>query len=129
MQPNYIPDFAEFKRKCELGNVVPVYRQLMADTLTPVSAFQKIADGPYAFLLESAPPQRRASYIAFINMAALPATALPLVAGVLMDDGVLSMEALLGAAVVGGTVSALAALRLTDGAKAARRRIPVQPGQ
>ncbi len=54
MQPNYIPDFAEFKRKCELGNVVPVYRQLMADILTPVSAFQKIADGPHAFLLESA---------------------------------------------------------------------------
>jgi len=54
MQPQYFPGLDEFKLKCELGNVVPVYRQLMADTLTPVSAFQKIADGPYAFLLESA---------------------------------------------------------------------------
>ena len=54
MQPQYFPDLDGFKRKCGLGNVVPVYRQLMADTLTPVSAFQKIADGPYAFLLESA---------------------------------------------------------------------------
>jgi len=54
MQPQYYPDIEEFKRKCDLGNVVPVYRTLMADTLTPVSAFQKIADGSHAFLLESA---------------------------------------------------------------------------
>ena len=54
MEPQYFPDLAEFKRRCVLGNVVPVYRQLMADMLTPVSAFQKVADGPYAFLLESA---------------------------------------------------------------------------
>jgi len=37
-----------------IGNIVPVYRQLFADTLTPVSAFQKISDAEYAFLLESA---------------------------------------------------------------------------
>jgi len=54
MQARYYPDYTEFKRKCREGNVVPVYRQLMADTLTPVSAFEKIADGPYAFLFESA---------------------------------------------------------------------------
>lgn len=33
---------------------MPVYRQLFADTLTPVSAFQKISETDYAFLLESA---------------------------------------------------------------------------
>ncbi len=33
---------------------MPVYRQLFADTLTPVSAFQKISDTGNAFLLESA---------------------------------------------------------------------------
>jgi len=33
---------------------VPVYRQLFADTLTPVSAFQKVSETDYAFLLESA---------------------------------------------------------------------------
>jgi len=54
MQPQYCPSLEQFKKKCKSGNVVPVYRTLMADTLTPVSAFQKIADGPYAFLLESA---------------------------------------------------------------------------
>ncbi|GAF89960.1 unnamed protein product, partial [marine sediment metagenome] len=34
--------------------MVPVYRQLMADTVTPVLALQKVVSGPYAFLLESA---------------------------------------------------------------------------
>ena len=53
MQHEYFPDLPTFREKCREGNVVPVYRQLMADTLTPVSAFQKIADSPYAFLLES----------------------------------------------------------------------------
>ena len=53
MQPEYFPDLQTFRDKCRQGNVVPVYRQLMADTLTPVSAFQKVADSPYAFLLES----------------------------------------------------------------------------
>jgi len=54
MQPRYFPDLEQFRSKCEQGNVVPVYRQLMADTLTPVAAFRRIAQGPYAFLLESA---------------------------------------------------------------------------
>ena len=54
MQPEYFPDRQTFREKYQQGNVVPVYRQLMADTLTPVSAFQKIADSSYAFLFESA---------------------------------------------------------------------------
>src|SRR5262245_34517698 len=35
------------------GNVVPVYREILADLDTPVSAFLKIHRGPYGFLLES----------------------------------------------------------------------------
>ena len=54
MKHQYHPSFEEFRRLFEHGNVVPVYRQLMADTMTPVLAFQKIASGPYGFLLESA---------------------------------------------------------------------------
>ncbi|MFN3531034.1 MAG: anthranilate synthase component I [Candidatus Brocadia sp.] len=50
----YYPSFDEFKQLATKGNIVPVYRQLFADTLTPVSAFQKISDSGYAFLLESA---------------------------------------------------------------------------
>ncbi|MEP9410634.1 MAG: anthranilate synthase component I [Candidatus Brocadia sp.] len=50
----YYPSFDEFQHLANKGNIVPVYRQLFADTLTPVSAFQKISDSGYAFLLESA---------------------------------------------------------------------------
>jgi anthranilate synthase component I len=35
------------------GNVIPVYREIMADMETPVSAYLKIAGGPHSFLLES----------------------------------------------------------------------------
>jgi len=54
MEHRYYPGLDEFRNLCRRGNVVPVYRQLMADTLTPVLAFLKAAAGPYAFLLESA---------------------------------------------------------------------------
>ncbi len=35
------------------GNLIPVYREIMADMDTPVTAFKKIDDGSYSFLLES----------------------------------------------------------------------------
>jgi anthranilate synthase component I len=35
------------------GNVIPIYREIMADMETPVSAYLKLAGGPYSFLLES----------------------------------------------------------------------------
>lgn len=35
------------------GNLIPVCREIMADMDTPVSAFRKLDDGRYAFLLES----------------------------------------------------------------------------
>jgi len=55
------PSLDEFKMLARQGNPIPVYRQLLADTLTPVSAFQALASaapqggpGPrFAFLLES----------------------------------------------------------------------------
>jgi len=49
----HYPTFAEFQKLAERANVVPVYRQLLADTLTPVSAFQKLHVGDHGFLLES----------------------------------------------------------------------------
>jgi anthranilate synthase component 1 len=45
-----------FERFCELatqGNLIPVHREIMADLDTPVSAFLKLGDAPYTFLLES----------------------------------------------------------------------------
>jgi anthranilate synthase component I len=49
----YYPDLTAFKSLSARGNLIPVYREIMADLDTPVSAFRKIDDGRYAFLLES----------------------------------------------------------------------------
>ena len=50
---DHAPDKETFLRLAGRGSVVPVYREIMADLETPVSAYLKIADGPYSFLLES----------------------------------------------------------------------------
>ncbi len=47
------PTLEEFKAKAKQGNLIPVYREILADMETPVSAFRKIDDGKYSFLLES----------------------------------------------------------------------------
>ncbi len=47
------PSFDEFKQKAKKGNLIPVYREILADMETPVSAFIKIDDGKHSFLLES----------------------------------------------------------------------------
>ncbi len=49
----FLPSFEEFKQKAKKGNLIPVYREILADRDTPVSAFQKIDDGHHSFLLES----------------------------------------------------------------------------
>ena len=47
------PSLDEFKQKAKKGNLIPVYREILADMETPVSAFLKIDDGKNSFLLES----------------------------------------------------------------------------
>src|SRR5882757_2525178 len=52
--PRYFPDFVEFETAVAGGaQVVPVWRQLLADRLTPVTAFELLGDAAHAFLLES----------------------------------------------------------------------------
>ncbi|MFZ6016121.1 MAG: anthranilate synthase component I [Nitrospirota bacterium] len=46
------PDLEEFKSLSSRGNLIPVYREILADTETPVSAFLKLGGTP-SFLLES----------------------------------------------------------------------------
>src|SRR5689334_622708 len=49
-----ITSFEEFKELSRRGTFVPVVKEIVADLLTPVSAFLKIAEhADYAFLLES----------------------------------------------------------------------------
>ncbi len=47
------PSLKEFVRRSGEGNLVPVYKEILADMETPVSAFRKIDDGQYSFLFES----------------------------------------------------------------------------
>jgi anthranilate synthase component 1 len=53
------PSFEHFRALAESvragGGIVPVWRECLLDTDTPVSAFAKLRRGPFAFLLESAP--------------------------------------------------------------------------
>jgi anthranilate synthase component 1 len=50
--PHY-PDFATFCELASTADYVPVYRRILSDVLTPVSAFHKIDDGGSACLFES----------------------------------------------------------------------------
>lgn len=47
------PSKEEFLARAKRGNLIPVYREILADMETPVSAFIKICEDEYAFLLES----------------------------------------------------------------------------
>ncbi|MBF0261566.1 MAG: anthranilate synthase component I [Magnetococcales bacterium] len=48
------PSLQQFRSLVGQGNLIPVYREIMADLDTPVSAFMKVAgDQSHAFLLES----------------------------------------------------------------------------
>ncbi|MCY4402066.1 MAG: anthranilate synthase component I [Candidatus Poribacteria bacterium] len=49
----YYPTLEEFREKAKIGNTIPVYRSILADMDTPVSAFYKLLPNDYAFLLES----------------------------------------------------------------------------
>ena len=49
----FTPSKAEFLKLAGLGNLIPVYREILADTETPVTAYQKIRKRGPSFLLES----------------------------------------------------------------------------
>jgi anthranilate synthase component 1 len=49
----FVPDRSAFIELARRGRLAFVYREVMADTDTPVSAYAKLGRGPYSFLLES----------------------------------------------------------------------------
>lgn len=49
----YYPGFDQFKKFAEEGNLIPVYREILADIDTPVSALMKLRQKSHVFLLES----------------------------------------------------------------------------
>lgn len=63
----YYPTRDEFKKLAQKHNLIPVYREIMADFETPVSAFQKLGESDYAFLLESAESGERFGRFSFLG--------------------------------------------------------------
>ncbi len=63
----YTPDLDTFRRIARPGSVVPVYRELLADLETPVSAYLKIAEGEHGFLLESVEGGERLARYSFLG--------------------------------------------------------------
>ena len=49
----YYPSLEEVKHLASKGNLIPVFKEINADLETPVSAYLKVAQPPYSFLLES----------------------------------------------------------------------------
>jgi len=63
----YQPTLEQVKNMTGPGNLVPVYRSINADLETPVSAYLKVAQGPYSFLLESVEGGERIGRYSFIG--------------------------------------------------------------
>src|SRR5215467_12785623 len=49
----FVPDRSAFLELARRGRLAFVYREVLADADTPVSAYAKLGRGPYSFLLES----------------------------------------------------------------------------
>jgi anthranilate synthase component 1 len=63
----YHPALEEVKQHKSKGNLIPIYREIMADLETPVSAFLKIHHGGPSFLLESVEGGQRLARYSFIG--------------------------------------------------------------
>jgi len=69
---HYHPNFNDFLELAEKGNTIPVYRELLADALTPVMVYERLAEpvdgepAANAFLLESVVGGERIARYSFI---------------------------------------------------------------
>src|SRR5437867_12892753 len=61
------PALGEFLQLAKNHTLVPVYRQLVGDTLTPVTAFGKIQEGDWSFLFESVVGGERLGRYSFLG--------------------------------------------------------------
>jgi anthranilate synthase component 1 len=68
--PRYFPDAEGFAAAARAGaELIPVYRQLLGDRLTPVTAFEVLGRDDHAFLLESVVGGERVGRHSFIATA------------------------------------------------------------
>jgi anthranilate synthase component 1 len=66
---SYSPSLEDFVKLSEEKRCIPVYRDILADTDTPVSAFLKIDDGSDAFLFESVEGGEKWGRYSFLGIA------------------------------------------------------------
>ena len=64
---HYRPSLNEFTQLARQASVVPVYRQLLGDSLTPVSAFDTVQEGDWSFLFESVVGGERLGRYSFLG--------------------------------------------------------------
>ncbi len=63
----YYPSQNEFLKLTKKGNLIPVYKEILGDLETPVSAYMKIAKkAKYSFLLESVEGEEKISQFSFL---------------------------------------------------------------
>src|SRR5262249_39611647 len=62
----HFPDAAEFAAAAKRHHIIPVYRPVLADHLTPVTAFEVLGRDDHAFLLESVVGGERIARYSFI---------------------------------------------------------------
>ena len=61
------PDRETFRKLAAKGNLIPLYRDILADMETPVSAFKRLEKRPNAFLLESVEGGERMARYSFLG--------------------------------------------------------------
>jgi anthranilate synthase component I len=64
----FYPTLDEVKKHKTEGNVIPIYYEIIADLETPVSAFLKLNNGGYSFLLESVEGGEKLARYSFIGV-------------------------------------------------------------
>jgi anthranilate synthase component 1 len=67
--PRYFPNLEEFHSIAKEADLIPVYRQLLADHLTPVTAFELLGRQEHALLLESVVGNEKIGRYSFIASA------------------------------------------------------------
>jgi len=65
----YYPDESEFEALSRKGNLIPVWREFLADLETPVSAFMKLGKGDFSYLLESVEKGEKLGRYSFLGSA------------------------------------------------------------
>ena len=63
----YAPDFETFKKIAKPGVIVPIYKEILADLETPLSAYAKLLSSDYGFLLESVEGGERMARYSFLG--------------------------------------------------------------